>query len=185
MKETAPHIGTLREKPLHASLKRWYTQTGDRVEVRVDGFVIDIVRDDLLIEVQTRGFSSMKRKVEKGRRFTYAELDARANRIAHVLRAKGVRKGDRVALLLMNGVEYLEAYFGAAKIGAVMVPLNWRLVPDELEFIIGDAGAVVLIYGEEFDDSAKALQPREFPSSSGSAAATNPRCRTGPTTTRR
>ena len=102
-------------------------------------------------------------EVEKGRRFTYAELDARANRIAHVLRAKGVRKGDRVALLLMNGVEYLEAYFGAAKIGAVMVPLNWRLVPDELEFIIGDAGAVVLIYGEELDDSAKALQPRELP----------------------
>ena len=63
VKETATHIGTLREKPLHASLKRWYAQSGDRVEVPVDGFVIDLVREDLLIEVQTRGFSSMKRKV--------------------------------------------------------------------------------------------------------------------------
>jgi O-succinylbenzoate-CoA ligase len=102
-------------------------------------------------------------EVEKDRRFTYAELDARANRIANVLRDKGVRKGDRVALLLMNGVEYIEAYFGAAKIGAVMVPLNWRLVPDELEFIIADAGAVVLIFGEEFDEAAEALQPRDLP----------------------
>ena len=58
----APHIGTLREKPLHASLKRWYARQGDRVEVPVDGFVIDLVREDLLIEVQTRGFSALKAK---------------------------------------------------------------------------------------------------------------------------
>jgi hypothetical protein len=58
-----PHIGTLREKPLHASLKQWCRQHGDRLEVPVDGFVIDLVRDDLLIEIQTGGFSSMKRKV--------------------------------------------------------------------------------------------------------------------------
>jgi len=63
VKEDSPHIGTLREKPLHASLKRWYSRTGDGVEVAVDGFVVDLVRDDLLIEVQTRGFSSMKKKV--------------------------------------------------------------------------------------------------------------------------
>jgi hypothetical protein len=60
--DAVPHIGTLREKPLHASLKRWYARAGDRVEVPVDGFVIDLVREDLLIEVQTSGFSSMKRK---------------------------------------------------------------------------------------------------------------------------
>jgi len=63
VKDSAPHIGTLREKPLHASLKRWYARSGDRIEVPVDGFVIDLVREDLLIEVQTRGFSSMKQKI--------------------------------------------------------------------------------------------------------------------------
>ena len=63
MEDVAPHIGTLREKPLHASLKRWYARSGDRVEVPVERFVIDLVRDDLLIEVQTRGFSSMKQKL--------------------------------------------------------------------------------------------------------------------------
>jgi hypothetical protein len=56
-------VGTLREKPLHAALKRWCARPGDRFEVAVDGFVVDVVRDDLLIEVQTRGFSSMKRKL--------------------------------------------------------------------------------------------------------------------------
>jgi hypothetical protein len=56
-------IGLLREKPLHASLKRWYARAGDRTEVAVDGYVIDLVRDELLIEIQTRGFSAMRPKV--------------------------------------------------------------------------------------------------------------------------
>lgn len=60
---TAPHIGTLREKPLHASLKQWCAKEGDRFEVPVDRYVIDVVRDELLIEIQTRGFSSMKKKL--------------------------------------------------------------------------------------------------------------------------
>lgn len=58
-----PHVGTLGEKPLHAALKRWYAEDDDDVEEPVDGFVIDLVRDGLLIEIQTRGFASMKRKV--------------------------------------------------------------------------------------------------------------------------
>ena len=57
-----PHVGTLGEKPLHAALKRWYAAPGDLVEHPVDGFVIDLVRGEQLIEIQTRSFSSMKRK---------------------------------------------------------------------------------------------------------------------------
>ncbi|MDJ0665527.1 MAG: hypothetical protein QNJ75_13325 [Acidimicrobiia bacterium] len=60
-----PHIGTLREKSLHASLKEWCAEPGDRFEVKVDRYVIDVVRDDLLIEIQTRGFSSMKKKLTR------------------------------------------------------------------------------------------------------------------------
>ena len=58
-------IGTLNEKSLHAALKTWYTRPGDQLEVSVDGFVIDIVRGDLLVEIQTRSFSAMKRKLHK------------------------------------------------------------------------------------------------------------------------
>ncbi len=58
-------IGLLNEKPLHASLKAWCAQPGDRFEVAVDGFVIDIVRDDLLLEIQTGNFASIKSKLTK------------------------------------------------------------------------------------------------------------------------
>src|ERR1041384_819723 len=58
-------IGLLNEKPLHASLKQWYAQPGDRFEVPVDGFVIDIVRGDLLIEIQTRNLASINSKLRK------------------------------------------------------------------------------------------------------------------------
>ena len=57
-------IGLLNEKPLHASLKEWYAQPGDRFEAKVDRFVIDIVRDDLLLEIQTANFASIKPKLE-------------------------------------------------------------------------------------------------------------------------
>jgi hypothetical protein len=56
-------IGLLNEKPLHASLKTWYAQPGDRFEVPVDGFVIDIVRDNVLLEIQTRHFGAIKSKL--------------------------------------------------------------------------------------------------------------------------
>lgn len=67
MKERASQfrIGTLGEKSLHAALKHWYAQPGDRIEVQVDDFVIDIVRGEMLIEIQTRHFSAIHRKLER------------------------------------------------------------------------------------------------------------------------
>jgi len=56
-------IGLLNEKPLHASLKEWYAQPGDQFEVAVDGYVIDIVQDDLLLEIQTGNFAAIKSKL--------------------------------------------------------------------------------------------------------------------------
>jgi len=64
--QTQPHIGMLREKSLHASVKTWYARPEDRLESPVDGYVIDIVRDDdLLVEVQTRSFAPLKTKLRK------------------------------------------------------------------------------------------------------------------------
>ena len=62
--DSTHHIGTLNEKPLHAALKDYYAQPGDRFEVPVDGFHIDLVRGDLLVEFQTAGFSAIRRKIE-------------------------------------------------------------------------------------------------------------------------
>ena len=99
-------------------------------------------------------------EVERDRRFTYKELNRRSNRIANRLLAEGVTPGDRVGLLLMNGVEFVESFFAIAKIGAVLVPLNWRLVADELEFILADSGTQVLIFGGEFSGIAGELCSR-------------------------
>ena len=93
-------------------------------------------------------------------RLTYKELNASANRLANALQADGIEKGDRVGLLLMNSREFMEAYFALAKIGAVVVPLNWRLVADELEFILKDSGTKRLIFGAEFVDTVAELHSR-------------------------
>jgi len=86
------------------------------------------------------------------RRFTYYEIDQRANKVANSIRGLGIKKGDRVALLLMNGVEYYESFMALAKIGAISVPLNWRLVADELSYILKDAGAIAMIYSSDFSE---------------------------------
>ncbi len=95
-----------------------------------------------------------------GRRLNFRQLNARCNRVAHALSASGVKPGDRVALLLMNGAEFVESFFAVAKIGAVNVPLNWRLVADELEFILKDSGSTVLLYSENFAPVVAELQRR-------------------------
>ena len=95
-----------------------------------------------------------------GRRFSYTELNARSNQVANALTGLGVGHGDRVGLLLMNGTEFVEAFFGAGKIGAVNVPLNWRLVADELEFILSDSGCSVLLLSGEFAELAAELRSR-------------------------
>lgn len=93
-------------------------------------------------------------------RLTYSELNASCNRLANALVGAGIQKGERVALLLMNSREFMEAYYALAKVGAVVVPLNWRLVADELEFILKDSGSERIIYGAEFVDTVAELQSR-------------------------
>jgi long-chain acyl-CoA synthetase len=78
-------------------------------------------------------------------RVTYRELWLRARRYAAVLRQQGVGRGDRVALLLPNGVEFPPAYFGALALGAIVVPVHTLLKAGEIEYVLRDSGARVLI----------------------------------------
>jgi fatty-acyl-CoA synthase len=90
-----------------------------------------------------------------GRRFTYAAFDDRIRRAALWLKsAFGVSKGDRVAVLSMNDTDVFELQFACRRLGAIFLPLNWRLAVPELEFICKDAGPRVLIHGDEFGDAA-------------------------------
>jgi acyl-CoA synthetase (AMP-forming)/AMP-acid ligase II len=83
-------------------------------------------------------------------RVTFERFDQRVDQVAGALRAAGVRPGDRVAILDKNSLQYAELLFGAARIGAVQVPVNYRLAPAEIAYIVGDAKASVLVVGAEF-----------------------------------
>ncbi len=94
------------------------------------------------------------------RRLTYAELDTRANRLAHVLAARGVGAGDHVALYLYNSTEYLEGMLAAFKLRAVPINVNYRYVEGELRYLLDDADAVAVIFHREFASKLAAIRPR-------------------------
>jgi fatty-acyl-CoA synthase len=84
--------------------------------------------------------------VHNGNSLTYRDLHERATRAAHMLAGLGIAGGDRVAYLGPNEPEFLETLFGAAMLGAIFVPLNTRLAPPELAFILADSGTKVLVH---------------------------------------
>ncbi len=81
---------------------------------------------------------------------TWSEFNTKANRFANLLLSRGVTKGDKVAILLMNCLEWLPIYFGALKAGAIAVPLNYRYTASEIKYCVELAEADVLIFGAEF-----------------------------------
>jgi len=101
--------------------------------------------------------------VFEGRETRYGELDARAERVAGGLLAAGCAPQGRVAILAKNSDHYTEILFGAAKANLVLVPVNWRLAPPEVRFIVDDAGAEVLFVGPEFAALVEAIR-EELPS---------------------
>ncbi|WUH99477.1 long-chain-fatty-acid--CoA ligase [Spirillospora sp. NBC_00431] len=91
---------------------------------------------------------------------TYGDFDRRADRVAAALAALGVGRGDRVAILDKNSIEHAEQLFGAARIGAVQVPVNYRLAPDEVAHIVNDARAKVFVVGADFVPVLDAIADR-------------------------
>lgn len=88
---------------------------------------------------------------ESGRReMTWLEFDKKANRFANLLLSRGIKKGDKVAILMMNCLEWLPIYFGVLKSGALAVPLNYRYTADEIRYCLDLSDASVLVFGPEF-----------------------------------
>jgi fatty-acyl-CoA synthase len=92
-----------------------------------------------------------------GRTLSYAELDHRAACAGALLAARGIREGDRVAILCRNRIEFFELLFGCAKIGAILVPLNWRMPPAELDQLLADCTPKLLIHCGGEEESALGL----------------------------
>jgi len=84
------------------------------------------------------------------REITWSVMDEKANRFANLLISRGIKKDDKVAILLMNCLEWLPIYFGILKTGALAVPLNFRYAPDEIEYCVNLADVDILVFGPEF-----------------------------------
>ena len=86
----------------------------------------------------------------EGKSRTYAQMEARANRLAHVLQKAGIQPGDHVGIYGYNSVEWIESLWAIFKIRAVWININYRYVEDELRYIVGNADLKGLIYAREF-----------------------------------
>ncbi|MEE1280386.1 MAG: class I adenylate-forming enzyme family protein [Oscillospiraceae bacterium] len=84
------------------------------------------------------------------REITWKEFDVKANRFANLLFTKGIKRGDKVAVLLMNCLEWLPIYFGILKTGALVVPMNYRYSADEIKYCLDLADVRMLVFGPEF-----------------------------------
>ncbi len=100
------------------------------------------------------------RDLGTGRSFTYGQLDRRIDAMAAYLKSLGIGRGDRVAVLAQNGVEYFDLQFACARTGSIAVLLNWRLTVTELDYILTDCTPSILVHDAMFTESARALQSR-------------------------
>ena len=90
---------------------------------------------------------------------TFREVDSRVNRLARGLGVRGVGQGDRVAVLMGNSIEMIEAIFAGWRLGAIVVPVNFRLVAPEVEYVLGDSGARAVIVDEALLPLVDAVRP--------------------------
>lgn len=98
--------------------------------------------------------------VFEGKRRSYAQTSERVNRLVNAWAKLGITKGDRVAILQVNCSQYLETYFALARLGAIMVPLNFRAKEDELSYMLGNAEAKGLMVGDRYGAMARAMLPK-------------------------
>lgn len=94
-------------------------------------------------------FANKTAIVFEGKRITYDELNRRVNRLANAFLKLGIKKGDKIASMMFNSSDLIEVYFAAAKIGAINVPINYRLVGEEVNYIIDHSDSSTLVYDKD------------------------------------
>ena len=112
-----------------------------------------------VLRINAHYYPNKRAIVDSEKEFTWREVNERSNRLANALIGLGCRKGDRVAILAYNSSEYVESIFACAKAGLIFVPINFRLAPQEIEYILNDSTPTTLLFGEDFSDIASSLRP--------------------------
>jgi fatty-acyl-CoA synthase len=113
----------------------------------------DWIRKWSLLQPQKRAL------IFEDRPFTYREVNLRTNQLCHFLIDLGIQKGDRVSVLLYTCNQYIEIFLALSKIGAILVPLNWRLAGPELEFVIKDSSSRVIIFEPDLTETIASIRP--------------------------
>ena len=109
----------------------------------------------------------------EGVRRTYQDLNNRANRLANAMAALGIGHGDRIGILAFNEPEYYDMYFGLGKIGATLVPVNYRLAGPEIQYILSDSESKALVFGPEYAEVVDSIRS-DIPTKDFIAISENP-----------
>ena len=112
------------------------------------------------LKVNAKKFPNSIALKERERAFTYPETNKRVNKLAHSLLSLGLDKGDKVAVLLENSIEIVEVYLATAKTGLVIVPINFRLIGPEVEYIVNNSDAQALVVDDDFTPCVDALRSK-------------------------
>jgi acyl-CoA synthetase (AMP-forming)/AMP-acid ligase II len=113
-----------------------------------------------ILKVNAKKFPHTVALKDRERSLTYPDLNRRVNKLAHSLLALGLKKGDKLAVLLENSIEIIEAYLATAKTGIVIVPINFRLTTRDVEYIADNADAKAFIVHDEFVGTVDPIRPR-------------------------
>ncbi|WP_417769251.1 AMP-binding protein [Stappia sp.] len=124
------------------------------------GFRTTTIRDFMLRRASELGDAPFLNVFARGETASYAEADRVSNRIAHALLSSGVRKGERVAVMLSNRILYPLTFLALAKIGAVHVPVNTRYTAREIAYVLQDSGASAMVIEPEYLDALASAQER-------------------------
>jgi len=111
-----------------------------------------------ILKLNAKKFPNTIALKDEKRSYTYPEVNKRVNKLAHSLLSLGLKKGDKVAVLLENSIEIIEIYLSVAKTGIVIVPINFRLVGPEIEYIANNSDAQAFIVHDEFTSTVDSIK---------------------------
>ncbi|MGB5620098.1 MAG: AMP-binding protein, partial [Desulfobacterales bacterium] len=110
------------------------------------------------LKVNAKKFPNTVCLKDSRRSFTYPQTNTRVNRLSHSLTSLGLSKGDKLAVLLENSIEIIELYLATAKTGIVIVPINFRLTPVEVAYIVENSDAKAIVVHDQFTETTDAIR---------------------------
>lgn len=142
-----------------------------RVRNRIKSRLLNLVQ---LFDLSLTGRRDTPALEWRGRTFTFGELEARSNRMAHLLRARGLAQGDRLAMYLANSVEWIDLYLACVKLGVIVVPVNILYRGREIVHILGDAEPTAVVAESAIDGAMPVWHPAQMTEEAAALPASRP-----------